>query len=401
MKKIILCSLFTVVLFLLRANGQESKSYKLPKKTLDQFTIVGKIDGRDTGRIILGYVNSDGKHVNDTAFLKNGNFSFKGKINQPTLAGIVGNITSGLIDDPNRTAFFLEPGKLQVKLQEGGFGKIEMTGSKTQDDFYNLKKSYASYMDRFDKIDDSATIILQKADLNPDSVNLQFKRDSIWKERTKMTEAISSVERDFLSTNKTSYLTPFLLDRYVGTNGISVDSATKIFENLSPNVRQSDLGFAIKQLIYSKKLANVGDAAANFQAIDINGKTISLAEFKGKKFVLLDFWYAGCPPCRELSPSLKKLYSEFKDHGLEIIGMAHESNSRWRAAIAEDGTGAWRHLMLSSIKKEKKGLPVDLSYNLSYYPTLVLISKEGVIIHRSTGNVGDKGLDVYRKLLSK
>ena len=368
---------------------------------LDQFIIVGKIEGRDTGRIILGYTDSEGKYVNDTAFLKNGNFSFKGKINQPTLAGIVGNITSDLMDDPNRTIFFMEPGKLQLKLHEGGFSKLEMSGSKTQDDFYNLQKSYAGYMDRFYKINDSATIISQKADLYKDSASLQFKLDSIWKERTKMTEAISSVERDFLSTNKTSYLTPFLLDRYVGDNGISVDSATKIFENLSPTVRQSDLGFAIKQLIYSKKLANVGDVAASFEAIDINGKTISLAEFKGKKFVLLDFWYAGCPPCRKLSPSLKKLHNEFKDHGLEIIGMAHESNSRWRAAIAEDGTGAWRHLMLSSIKKAKKDLPVDLSYNLSGYPTLVLISKEGVIIHRSTGNVGDEGLDVYRKFLSK
>ena len=368
---------------------------------LDQFSIVGKIEGRDTGRIILGYTDSEGKYVNDTAFLKDGNFSFKGKINQPTLAGVVGNITSDLMDDPNRTIFFLEPGKLQLKLQEGGFSKLEMSGSKTQDDFSNLQKSYAGYLDRFNKINDSATIISQKADLYKDSASLQFKRDSIWKERTKMTKAISSVERHFLSTNKTSYLTPFLMERYVGTNGISVDSATKIFANLSPTVRHSDLGFAIKQLIYSKKLANVGDIAPGFEAIDINGKTISLAEFKGKKFVLLDFWYAGCPPCRKLSPSLKKIYTEFKYSGLEIIGMAYESNSRWRAAIAEDGTEAWRHLMLSSIKKAKKDLPVDLSYNLSAYPTLVLISKEGVIIHRSTGNVGEEGLEVYRKLLSK
>lgn len=401
MKQIRSYLLVSTFIFSFTATAQELKSYKLQKQPFKEFTITGKIEGRDTGRIILGYRNSNGKYIIDTTTLKNGKFSFKGNINQPTLAGIVGNITSNLMDDPNRTIIFLEPTKLNIQLKENRFQDIRMTGSTTQNDFSNLQKSYSSLLIPFYSVDSAHTKIVRQLDLYPDSVELEQKKDSLWKERMKITDAISATERQFLTTNKTSHLTPFLLQRYVGSNGISIDSATRIFEKLSPTVRQSDLGFAIKQLIYSKKLANVGDVAANFEAIDINGKTISLKEFRGKKFVLLDFWYAGCPPCRAQSPVLKLIYSELKDNGLEIIGMADESDKRWRTAIAEDGTSAWRHLMLSSVTKTDNNFPIDLSYNLIGFPTLVLIDKEGIIVHKSNFFGGDNGLNVIRDLLSK
>ena len=401
MKQIRSYLLVSTFIFSFTATAQEVKSYKLQKQPFKEFTITGKIEGRDTGRIILGYKNSNGKYVRDTSLLKDGKFSFKGNINQPTFAGIVGNITSNLMDDPNRTIIFLEPAKLNIQLTENHFRDIRMTGSKTQNDFSNLQKSYSPLLTSFYSVDSAHTKIVHQLDLYPDSVKLGKKRDSIWKERMKITDAISVIERQFLSTNKTSHLTPFLLQRYVGSNGISVDSATRIFEKLSPKVRQSDLGFAIKQLIYSKKLANIGDAAADFEAKDINGKTISLKEFRGKKFVLLDFWFAYCPPCRAQSPALKKLYSEFKDNGLEIIGMSRDSEKMWRSAIAEDGTAEWRHLMMSKVTKTTNDFPIDLSYNLTAFPTLVLINKDGIIIHRSTGFGDENGLNVFRELLSK
>jgi thiol-disulfide isomerase/thioredoxin len=401
MKKI--CSYLSILICIISftASGQEVKTYKLQKQPSKEFLITGKIDGRDTGHIILGYMNSSGKYVRDTSLLNSGKFSFKGNINQPTVAGIIGNITSNLMDDPNRTTIFLEPSNLQIVLKENSFKKIKMSGSKTQDDYDKLNNSKAHLLKPFDSIQASFIDIDQKLNLHPDSIRLAQQRDSLWNKRTKITDAISAIDRHFLTSNKTSHLTAFLLQRYVGSNGISVDSATKIFESLSPIVRQSDFGFAIKQIIYSKKLANIGDVAANFQAKDINGNIISLKEFKGKKFVLLDFWFAYCPPCRAQSPSLKKLYNEFRHKDLEIIGISRDSEKMWRHAIAEDGTAEWRHLMMSSISKTKNDLPIDLSYNLLGYPTLVLINKEGNIIHRSFGFGDEKDLIVYRELLSK
>ena len=62
------------------------------------------------------------------------------------------------------------------------------------------------------------------------------------------------------------------------------------------------------------------------QLPDLGIKTLdqdwtSLEELKGEKLTVVDFWASWCKPCVSAIPKLNELYSEFKDQGVQFIGV--------------------------------------------------------------------------------
>jgi thiol-disulfide isomerase/thioredoxin len=53
----------------------------------------------------------------------------------------------------------------------------------------------------------------------------------------------------------------------------------------------------------------------------IKGTTVSMKDLKGK-VVVVDFWATWCGPCIAEMPNMKKLYAEYKDKGVEFIGVS-------------------------------------------------------------------------------
>jgi peroxiredoxin len=64
-----------------------------------------------------------------------------------------------------------------------------------------------------------------------------------------------------------------------------------------------------------------GKPAPAFTLQDLNGKNVSLADFRGK-VLILDFWATWCPPCVKEIPHFIELYEQYKDKGVEIVGIS-------------------------------------------------------------------------------
>jgi len=65
--------------------------------------------------------------------------------------------------------------------------------------------------------------------------------------------------------------------------------------------------------------ADRGDPV-QFEGIDVDGNTVSSSDYAGKVLVL-NFWYAGCAPCRAEAPLLEQLNTEHQGSDVSFLGV--------------------------------------------------------------------------------
>jgi len=106
------------------------------------------------------------------------------------------------------------------------------------------------------------------------------------------------------------------------------------------------------------------------------GDTIRLSSKRGR-IVLVDFWAAWCPPCREENPNLVKLYDMYHYRGFDIFQVSLDQRKEdWTGAIRNDRLGRWTHV--SDLKYRDS--EVVKRFGLTEIPANFLIDREGRVI---------------------
>ncbi len=130
-----------------------------------------------------------------------------------------------------------------------------------------------------------------------------------------------------------------------------------------------------------------GQTALDFSLKDLQGNTVSLSDYRGKK-VMLNFWATWCGPCRAEIPHMVKLYDEIRDQGFEILAV------NLRDDVSKITPFVEQFDMRFPVLLDTTGL-VGAAYYVRGIPTSVFLDEEGVIQAVHTGTLSDAMLRAY------
>ena len=120
----------------------------------------------------------------------------------------------------------------------------------------------------------------------------------------------------------------------------------------------------------------VGQVLPDFSAaVDLDGKPISLADYRGK-VVLLDFWAVWCGPCLGEIPRIKAVYEKYRDKGFDVIGVSLDEDAAVLREFIKEKEMPWRQIF------DGQGWSGQLvqQYGVRSIPAPFLIDREGKVI---------------------
>ncbi|MCK4447972.1 MAG: TlpA family protein disulfide reductase [Candidatus Marinimicrobia bacterium] len=127
---------------------------------------------------------------------------------------------------------------------------------------------------------------------------------------------------------------------------------------------------------------SIGSIAPDFSLITLDGKEVTLKQFKDK-VVILNFWASWCSPCLYEIPDFIKMYDKHKKDGLEIVGITLSSGNatKIRSFVKDNSIN---YTILTGDEKYLKDLTVKYG-GIRGIPTTFLIDRKSVIQKKWVG----------------
>ena len=139
---------------------------------------------------------------------------------------------------------------------------------------------------------------------------------------------------------------------------------------------------SLRTLARASAPAGGGGPAPSFDLPTTDGRSLSLEELRGRP-VVINFWYAGCPPCQQEMPLLQRAADQHPGVAVLLV------NYRDAAGTARDF--ARRRQIRAPVLLDEDGR-VAASYRVSGFPTTVFVRADGTEEGRQPGALTDSAL---------
>lgn len=294
---------------------------------------------------------------------------------------------------------FLEPKSMKVTISKGKYDQLNLdaTGSELQDKYEAFQK--AKYETGNRVILDSLDNLFYAAREKGDREEMERIREISMPYYNEGSDNTGKLINEEIEKNKGTFFGLYLFYTYRFQNHTfgtmdEINEVRSLINESDDEARQSNYYTKISDGLDKFAHCATGSQAPSISGTDLNGNTLTLKDFKGK-YVLVDFWFAGCHWCRLETPYLLKTYNAFKDKGFTIFGVSTDRREEdWRKAIEEDKS-YWNQILLN--KEDAKSILDE--YCIVGFPHIILVDPEGKIVAKEL-----RGDDIYEtvdKLINK
>ena len=330
-------------------------------------TIKGTIEGIKSGKLLL--IAQTGEQKIDTLGTTNfqsSNFVLRGILKEPMVTHVV--------VDGYQGGFLLmaEPGvTYQAALTNDRSAYIK--GGALQDEY----QSHMRYSDSL-----RAEILQLRDRYKTFREQNKFRSASRTNDTLRQKETLWKTTTDKFLARHDDIIAAYTYQMNAMMRQAGLEESKQMYESMGPGAKATASARILKERIERLQQTASGAKAPDFTLDDLSGNPVTMSQVKGK-IKIVDFWASWCGPCRLNNPSLKALYADFHDKGLEIIGVSLDSKKeRWADGVAKQGL-PW--IQVSSLKGWK--CEVARLYSVTGIPALFVLDENNHII--ATGLKGD------------
>lgn len=142
-----------------------------------------------------------------------------------------------------------------------------------------------------------------------------------------------------------------------------------------------------------QRIPQEGMDAPDFSVRTLDGKTIRLADLRGK-VVVLSFWFIGCPACRAIRPQLNQFKTRFADReDVVFLAMTADPESAVENYLKKE---RFDFIQATDAKRAME------SFVFRTFPKNIVLDRKGKIVYwRSTIRAWDKFESVVREELAR